>query len=173
LFDGVGHSLDFIAGVATDEQLDLLNHKVEQLTSTDQKVTHMLQDKLTYFRNTQSREIEQRDAINQLGSGLSAISERVNRFINSSSLQVKTFNQQVRVLATINSVTSQSRQNLYLISSEITRIDICEEAAMQGRLSPQLLDSSKFLDTLQQIQSHLTEHLALLDPPSSVTLPNY
>jgi hypothetical protein len=87
LFDGVGKALHYIAGFATDEQLDLLNHKVEQLTSTDRKVTTMLQDQLTYFRNSESREKEQRVAINQLGSGLSAISQSgplYKHFIRSS-----------------------------------------------------------------------------------------
>jgi hypothetical protein len=44
---------------------------------------------------------------------------------------------------------------------------------MQGRLSPQLLDSSHFLKTLVQIQENLPIHLALINPPSSITLPNF
>lgn len=171
VFDGIGYGLHFIAGVATDGQVQDLNDKIENVRLSQGRMFHHLGEQLTYL-NESATTIRRHDSLlHSLKISVNFVEQSLETADNRTRNELAGLDHRMRSLTAVQAAHTLLSHNLNALDKEITRLYNLNDAALAGRLTPALLDPENFLHTLVEISQKLPQGYNLLALPNKKGLP--
>jgi hypothetical protein len=170
LIDILGRGLHAIAGVATDEELEDANHKLDILAAKNKEIIHVLESQMTLYKGSNKVLESHEKSINRLDVGINALKDIVLSSYQLANQKTDSIFKEIHFINSVLSTYTYARHNLNLIAQEIERYERAENEAWNSRLTTDLLEPSVFLNLLRSIQSSLPASLSLITYPSDSNL---
>lgn len=171
LFNSLGHGIQFITGLATEDQVNSLNEQIKILQDTNKRTLFHVQEQLS-FLNESARTLERHDnLIHGMRNSLTLLESAVVDSENRTRSAVSAIDHQSRISIAIQTTHILLSNNLLAIDKEITRLHDVLASAQQGRLTPKLIRPDLFLPILVNISQNLPRGYTLLDTPNLNNIP--
>ena len=157
----MGSILSSLFGTATQKDLSNLKMMVETMSSSNKRMVHVIDESLSIVNKTNKEVRVNRNAINQLSKATQILTERFELLHDTVVRQM--FSQ-----LTFLELSNQLHDVFHIVNSAVRETHFVTESlydqalmAVQERLSPNLVNPTKFTGILRSIKRQLPNELSL------------
>ena len=157
----LGHFLSGLTGTATEDDIRMLNDKLNQIGANDKQFRHILKDSLTIVNTTQAKLKTFQKSINHIIENINDLVADYENITTLTLTELRKEEYKATIYATVNNYLLQFDRGINLLSTDLIRFDIRLNDLLHHQVSPRLISSPELASLLNDITVNLDRQLQL------------
>ena len=157
----VGSVYSVLFGLTTDSDLIEVRQAVNDLSSNQQKIRHVVNQSLTVMNKTREEVIENRIRINEIQNGIIKLSIYLDNFINNTSNKINGLTQFLHFYIKLNTLVSNAQELVVELVQHFEDLGRQVDSLSTGKLTPGVISPQALRNALIEIGLHLPTMLQL------------
>jgi len=155
VFDLGGDVLQFLFGSATDKDYNKLNRKIENLTSSNSEMTHIVKEQLTIINKSYATLVDQQRKFQKLQLLTDFLQKDFITFQKQQKDEINKINYRLEFLSKVLQVARSLSDTFDALSLNVHQLKTAFQFARMGQLDEYFLPHQKFLRLLKEVQVKL------------------
>ena len=157
----MGDLFNFLYGVSTDSDLIEVRQAVNDLSSNQQKIRHVVNQSLSVMNKTREEVIDNRIRINEINDGVDKLTRYLDRFVNNTQNTIESLHQFLHFYLKLNTLVNNAQELIIELVQHFEDLGRQVDSLAAGKLAPGVISPDKLHQALVEISLHLPSMLQL------------
>ena len=157
----LGNILSDLTGVATEDDLQVINQRISNLVNSDEDLVHIVEDSLTVVNATKHKLNHVTDTVDSLIDAFGTFQETVYNATKEIFEQIDQTKVLYKCLAHPTLLMNSLLHNVEAATSHLNSLQNLIDDTLQGQLTMNVIQPNQFRSMLQEIEKALPQNLRL------------